>query len=45
LNNLKYSYWIAAAVLVAVVLFVVFAPGVAEGVERELLRFLAGWGR
>ena len=45
MNNLKYSYWIAAAVLVAVILFVMFVPGVAEGVERGLLRFLAGWGR
>ncbi len=45
LNNVNYSYWIAGGVLLAVILIVVFVPGVAEGIERRLLGFLAGWGR
>ncbi len=34
---MKYSYWIAGGVLLAVVLIIVFVPGVAEGIERRLL--------
>ena len=45
MNNVNYSYWIAGAVLLAVILIVVFVPGVAEDIEGRLLRFLAGWGR
>jgi hypothetical protein len=42
---MKYSYLIAGGVLLAVVLIILFVPGAAEGIERSLLRFLAGWGR
>ena len=45
MNNVNYSFWIAGGVLLAVILIVVFVPGVAEGIEGRLLRFLAGWGR
>ena len=43
--KVKQSYWIAGGVLVAVVLIVLFVPGVAESIEGRLLSFLAGWGR
>ena len=42
---MKRSYWIAGGVLVAVVLIVLFVPGIAEITEGMLLLFLAGWGR
>ena len=42
--KMKRTYWIAGGVLVAVVLIVLFVPGVAESIEGWLLRFLAGWG-
>ncbi len=42
---MKYSYCIAAGVLLTVVLIVLFVPGVAEGIEIRLLRFLAGVDR
>jgi hypothetical protein len=43
--KVKRSYWIAGGVLVAVVLIVLFVPGIAETIEGGLLLFLAGWGR
>ena len=42
--KVKQSYWIAGGVLVAVVLIVLFVPGVAESIEGMLLSFLAGLG-
>ena len=41
---MKSSYWIAGAVLVAVVLIVLFVPGVVDSIEGRLLRWLAGLG-
>ena len=45
MRSLKSSYWIAGGVLVAVVLIVLFVPGVAENIEGRLLRWLAGLGQ
>ncbi|HJO10655.1 MAG: hypothetical protein QGG67_00805 [Gammaproteobacteria bacterium] len=42
---MKWSYWIAGGVLVAVVLIVLLVPGVGESIERNLLGWLAGLGR
>ncbi len=44
MRSLKSSYLIAGSVLVAVVLIVLFVPGVAENIEGRLLRWLAGLG-
>lgn len=39
---MKRSYWIAGGILVAVVLVVLFVPGIGQSIESFLLRFLAG---
>ncbi|HJN96497.1 MAG: hypothetical protein QGG67_09420 [Gammaproteobacteria bacterium] len=39
---MKRTYWIATGVLVAVVLIVLFVPGLGESIEGLLLRFMAG---
>ena len=37
----NWFYWIAGGALVAVVLVVLFVPGVADNIEGRLLRWLA----
>ena len=39
---MKRPYWIVGGVSVAVVLIVLFVPGLGENIEGLLLRFLAG---
>ena len=39
---MKWFYWIGGGVLVAVVLIVLFVPGLAENIEGRLLGWLAG---
>ena len=41
---MKWFYRIAGVVLVAVVLIVLFGPGVGDNIERRLLRWMAGAG-
>ncbi len=41
---MKWFYWIAGGVLVAVVLIVLFVPGVGANIEGRLLRWMAGAG-
>ena len=41
---MKWFYWIASGVLVAVVLIVLLVPGVGDNIEGRLLRWLAGAG-
>ncbi len=42
--KVKWFYWIAGGVLVAVVLIVLFVPGVGDNIEGRLLRWMAGAG-
>ncbi len=42
--RVKWFYWIAGGVLVAVVLIVLLVPGVGDNIEGRLLRWLAGAG-
>ncbi len=42
--KVKRFYWIAGGVLVAVVLIVLFVPGVGDNIEGRLLRWMAGAG-
>ena len=41
----KRAYWIVAGVMIAVVVTVLFVPGVAERIEGEVLGQLARWSR
>ena len=41
---MKWFYWIAGCALVAVVLIVLFVPGVGDNIEGRLLRWMAGAG-
>ena len=40
--KMKWFYWIGGGVLVAVVLIVLFVPGLTENIEGRLLGWLAG---
>ncbi len=40
---MKRFYWIGGGVLVALVLVVLFAPGVGDDIEGRLLGWLVGW--
>jgi len=42
--EVKWFYRIAGVVLVAVVLIVLFVPGVGDNIEGRLLRWMAGAG-
>ena len=41
---MKWFYWIVGCALVAVVLIVLFVPGVGDNIEGRLLRWMAGAG-
>ena len=41
---MKWFYWIVGVVLVAVVLIVLFVPGVGANIETRVLRWMAGAG-
>ena len=41
---MKWFYWIVGCALVAVVLIVLFVPGVGDNIESRLLRWMAGAG-
>ena len=43
--QVKRVYWIIGGVILAVGLIVLFVPGVAEGIEGQVLTRLARWSR